>query len=146
MGATSTLTFTINNAQPGYEALTNVVFSDTLPSGLRVANPPTASAAGAGCTGVTFNPMAGATTLFYTATNVTADLQAQPNAGDTTALIGGSFTETNPNTNNFYVAIDGGNYGSATAGRITPDHRKKRPNSHTYAMAPVTASARTRPM
>ncbi len=46
----------------------------------------------------------------------TANLQAQPNAGDTTALIGGSFTETNPNTNNFYVALDGGSYGSATAG------------------------------
>ena len=72
VSATSTLTFTINNAQPGFEALTNVIFSDTLPSGLQVANPPTASTAGAGCTGVTFNPTGGATTLFYTATNVTA--------------------------------------------------------------------------
>jgi hypothetical protein len=49
-------------------------------------------------------------------TLTTADLQSQPNAGDTTALIGGSFTETNPNTNNFYLAINGGAYGSATAG------------------------------
>ena len=50
------------------------------------------------------------------ATLVTADLQAQPNAGDTTVLIAGTFTETNPNTNDFYVAINGGAYSSATAG------------------------------
>lgn len=50
------------------------------------------------------------------ATNVSADLQAQANAGDLTVLIGGSFTETNPNLNNFYVAINGGSYASATAG------------------------------
>lgn len=50
------------------------------------------------------------------ATNVSSDLQAQPNAGDTTVTIGGSFTETNPNTNNFYLALNGGAYGSATAG------------------------------
>ncbi len=49
-------------------------------------------------------------------TNVTADLQAQPNAGDTTVLIGGSFTETNPDTNDFYVALNGGAYTGATAG------------------------------
>ncbi|MBI2475071.1 hypothetical protein HYV69_01465 [Candidatus Uhrbacteria bacterium] len=46
----------------------------------------------------------------------TSNLQSQPNAGDTTVLIGGSFTETNPNTNDFYVAINGGAYGSATSG------------------------------
>ena len=48
--------------------------------------------------------------------NITADLQAQPNAGDTTVSIGGSFTENNPNTNDFYVALNGGAYGSSTAG------------------------------
>ncbi|MDO8668758.1 MAG: Ig-like domain-containing protein [Candidatus Buchananbacteria bacterium] len=50
------------------------------------------------------------------AVNVAVDLLAQPNAGDSTVLIGGSFTEANPNTNNFYVAINGTFYGSATAG------------------------------
>ncbi|KKQ40914.1 MAG: Transcriptional regulator [Candidatus Magasanikbacteria bacterium GW2011_GWA2_37_8] len=49
--------------------------------------------------------------------NVATDLQAQPNAGDTTVSIGGSFIEINPNTNNFYVALNGGAYGSATAGQ-----------------------------
>ncbi len=44
------------------------------------------------------------------------DLLAQPLAGATTALVGGSFSEGNPNTNNFYIAIDGGSYGSAQAG------------------------------
>lgn len=52
------------------------------------------------------------------AVNVTADLKAQPLAGETTALIGGSFTEAHPNTNEFYVAIDGGSYGSATNGDV----------------------------
>lgn len=46
----------------------------------------------------------------------TANLQAQPNAGDTTVLIGGTFTEVNPNTNDFYVAVNGDVYGSSTAG------------------------------
>ncbi|OGL98043.1 hypothetical protein A2304_00855 [Candidatus Uhrbacteria bacterium RIFOXYB2_FULL_57_15] len=49
--------------------------------------------------------------------NVIADLQAQPNGGDTTVLIGGSFMETNPNTNGFYVALNGGDYGSVTDGQ-----------------------------
>ncbi|OGL93119.1 hypothetical protein A3H11_03865 [Candidatus Uhrbacteria bacterium RIFCSPLOWO2_12_FULL_47_10] len=44
------------------------------------------------------------------------DLLSQPVSGDTTVLIGGSFTETNPNTNDFYVAINGGAYGSTTSG------------------------------
>ena len=48
--------------------------------------------------------------------NVTSDLQAQPNAGDTTVLIGGSFTETNPDTNDFYVELNAGSYTGATAG------------------------------
>lgn len=42
---------------------------------------------------------------------------SQPNAGDTSALIGGSFTETHPNTNDFYVALNGGIYGGTTAGQ-----------------------------
>ena len=46
----------------------------------------------------------------------TADLQAQPLAGDTVALVGGSFTEVNPSVNLFYVAIDGGAYGTAVTG------------------------------
>lgn len=50
-------------------------------------------------------------------TNVTADLQAQPNAGDTTTLVGGSFTEANPDINNFFVAINGGVYGPTTTGQ-----------------------------
>lgn len=50
------------------------------------------------------------------AINVVADLQSQPNAGDTTVLVGGSFTEANPNINNFFVAINGGVYGPTTTG------------------------------
>jgi hypothetical protein len=43
-------------------------------------------------------------------------LQAQPNAGDTTVLVSGTFTEVNPNTNDFYATLNGGVYGLATAG------------------------------
>jgi hypothetical protein len=50
------------------------------------------------------------------AVNAAAELQTQPSAGDTIALIGGSFTEANPSTNAFYVAVDVGSYGSSTAG------------------------------
>ena len=50
--------------------------------------------------------------------NVAADLQSQPNAGDATVLIGGSFTETNPDTNDFYVEINDGSYTGATAGDL----------------------------
>ncbi|KKQ40915.1 MAG: hypothetical protein US58_C0010G0016, partial [Candidatus Magasanikbacteria bacterium GW2011_GWA2_37_8] len=52
------------------------------------------------------------------AANVTADLQAQPNAGDSTALIGGSFTEVNPGTNTFYAALNGGAYSAGTVGTL----------------------------
>lgn len=50
------------------------------------------------------------------ATATLVNLQAQPNAGDTVALLGGSFTETNPNTNDFYLAINDGAYSGATVG------------------------------
>jgi len=45
-----------------------------------------------------------------------ADLQAQPNAGDSAVVVGGSFTETNPITNGFFVAINGGAYNATTTG------------------------------
>lgn len=47
-----------------------------------------------------------------------ASLLAQPNAGDTTVLVSASFTETNPNFNEFYIALNGGAYGAATAGDV----------------------------
>ena len=72
----SRLTFTIRNVQPGNRALTNVSFADALPTGLEVVTPAATPAnygtTGAGCTGVTFAPTAGATTLNYAATNVAA--------------------------------------------------------------------------
>ncbi len=70
------MTFTIGNAQTGNKALTNVSFTDALPAGLEVVTPAATPAnygtTGAGCTGVTFAPTAGATTLNYAATNVAA--------------------------------------------------------------------------
>jgi len=45
-----------------------------------------------------------------------ADLLAQPLAGASAVLVGGSFSEGNPGTNDFYLAINGGAYGPAAAG------------------------------
>ncbi|MDD4901449.1 MAG: hypothetical protein PHS62_05140, partial [Patescibacteria group bacterium] len=45
-----------------------------------------------------------------------ADLLAQPLSGATEVLVGGSFSEGNPDTNNFYVAINGGSFGAAVPG------------------------------
>lgn len=47
---------------------------------------------------------------------VPVNLLAQPLAGATTVLVGGAFSEGNPDTNYFYVAINGNDYGSAQAG------------------------------
>ncbi len=48
--------------------------------------------------------------------NTSSDLLAQPSAGDSAVLIGGSFNETNPGTSSFFVAINGASYGTATYG------------------------------
>ncbi|MFA6228503.1 MAG: Ig-like domain-containing protein [Patescibacteria group bacterium] len=46
----------------------------------------------------------------------TADLAAQPQAGDTDAIVSGSFTEANPITNEFFVAFSGNAYSATTTG------------------------------
>lgn len=45
-----------------------------------------------------------------------ANILAQPRAGETTVLVGGGFSENNPNTNNFYVALNDDGYGSPEPG------------------------------
>ncbi len=52
------------------------------------------------------------------ATLAVTDIYTQPLAGSTTVTLLSSFTEANPNTNTFYVAINGGAYGSGTAGEV----------------------------
>lgn len=47
---------------------------------------------------------------------VTTEIYTQPLGGDTTVTLDCSFTETHPDTNTFYLAINGGAYGSSTAG------------------------------
>ena len=46
----------------------------------------------------------------------TTEVYTQPQAGDTSVTVKSSFTEINPNTNTFYVAINGGAYGAGAAG------------------------------
>jgi len=52
------------------------------------------------------------------ATLTATDIYTQPLAGSSTVTLLSSFTEANPNTNTFYVAINGGAYGSGTAGEV----------------------------
>ena len=46
----------------------------------------------------------------------TTEVSMRPNAGDATVTLDGSFAEINPNTNTFYLAMNGGAYGSGSAG------------------------------
>ena len=52
----------------------------------------------------------------YPETSSTADLLAQPIAGDSSVLIGGSFVEGNPFENYFLVMLGGESYGNTTTG------------------------------
>ncbi len=62
-GATTTLTFTLGNSASNSGALTGISFSDSLPTGMRVASPAGASTT---CSGATFAPVAGASTITLT--------------------------------------------------------------------------------
>ena len=122
----STLTFTIANTQTNNITLTNVIFNDALPTGIQVANPPVASTTGAGCTGVTFNPSASATTLYYTATQMipNATCTAQVNVRATQA---GQFN----NASGFVSAAASGanqttsGYGAASLTAVAPPSLQK---------------------
>jgi uncharacterized repeat protein (TIGR01451 family) len=68
----STLTFTIANTQTGNANLANVIFTDTLPTGLQVVNLPGNSTSGSGCSGITFAPTIGSRIFSYQAITMTA--------------------------------------------------------------------------
>ena len=63
VGESSTLTFTIDNSDVAAVDLTGINFSDSLPAGLEVANPPNAGTTCAGSP--TWSPTAGATSLTF---------------------------------------------------------------------------------
>ncbi len=69
VGDTSALTFTISNTNAGTD-LTGVAFTDSLPVGLQVANPPNVSVSG--CGSPVFSPSAGDTTLTFGSGTITA--------------------------------------------------------------------------
>jgi len=50
------------------------------------------------------------------ATLSAADITLRPEAGDTAVILDASFTEAHPNTNTFYLAVNGGAYGAGSAG------------------------------
>ena len=133
VNGTSRLTFTFSNSQAGYEPLTNVRITDTLPSGLQVANPPNSNITGAGCTGVTFNPTAGATTLNYIANNMAANATCTAYV-DVTATRAGQFD----NVSDYISASESGanktstGYGTASLTAIAPPTIAKQ-----YSASPI---------
>lgn len=50
------------------------------------------------------------------ATLSTTEVTLRPEAGDTAVMLDASFTEAHPNTNTFYLAVNGGAYGAGSAG------------------------------
>ena len=60
------------------------------------------------------------------ATLTTTDIDLRPQAGDTAVTLSTSFTETHPDTNTFYLALNGGAYGAGSAG----DANTASPASH----------------
>jgi uncharacterized repeat protein (TIGR01451 family) len=112
IGQTTTLAFSIANTGTGAINRTGMTFSDALPAGLVVANPPAATT-GAGCAAATLNGTADASTTFgATAVNV--------NAGQTcviTVTVRGTALGAQTNTTG-NVAVAGMNNG-VTAQTVT---------------------------
>ena len=90
VGGTSTLTFTLTASAGNPAALTGVSFSDNLPSGLQVANPPNATAS-AGCGSPTFAPAAGDTALTFDNGTISATCTVSVRI---TPTIAGAFNNT----------------------------------------------------
>jgi hypothetical protein len=91
VNATSTLTFTLTNENN--VALTNTAFTDDLPAGLEVANPPGES----NTCGATFAPTAGATTL--TVTGGTIPARVGTTNGSCTVTVSIKATTAGPHNN-----------------------------------------------
>ena len=112
----STLTFTIAN--PRATALTGVTFSDTLPTGLVVANPPTVSAISCTSPGTLTNATITATAGSNTITLAGANTLSASAAGCTFSVrvqgtVAGSYTNT---TNAIKADYAGANTGGANVG------------------------------
>jgi LPXTG-site transpeptidase (sortase) family protein len=91
-GGTSTLTFTIVNPTENTVALTGVSFTDTLPTGLQIANPPN-NPVPTGCGSPTFAPVAGASTLTFSGGTIAVNGTCVV-ALDVTAPNGGVYDNT----------------------------------------------------
>ena len=103
VGGTSTLTFTVTNANAG-TALTGVGFSDSLPTGVEVASTPNASTSGCGTP--TFSPGAGDLTLTFSGGTIagggtcTVAVDVTGTTVGTKNNITGNVTSTNGGTGN----------------------------------------------
>jgi hypothetical protein len=87
VGSVSTLTFQIGNQLPDNVNLTEVSFSDPLPGGLQVAPVPNAAT---DCTGASFLPGAGDTTLNFSGASLAANATCSASV-DVVATLAGRF-------------------------------------------------------
>ncbi|MGH9458525.1 MAG: hypothetical protein ACRD2J_12910, partial [Thermoanaerobaculia bacterium] len=104
VGGTSTLTITLSN--PNTTALTGAAFTDALPSGVAVAATPAALTT---CTGATFAPLAGATTLTFSGGTI-------PASGSCTVQVDVVATTSGPHLNvtGFLATTESGTNTSST--------------------------------
>ena len=114
VGATSTLTFTLTNPNSSSD-LTSVSFTDILPSGMKVASVPAASTT---CTGATWAPSAGDTTLSFSGGTI-----SQGNPGTCTAQVNvtvqtsGTFTNTSGYISSSEAGLNTNPYNDAKPGQ-----------------------------
>ena len=114
VGETSTLTFTLTNANAS-SALTSVAFSDILPSGMKVAATPNASTT---CTSATWAPVAGDTTLTFSGGTIPQGSPGTCTAQvDVTVLSSGTFTNTSGYISSSETGLNTNPYNDAKPGQ-----------------------------
>jgi mucin-19 len=113
VGSTSTATFVLTAPAGNPVALTGVSFSDNLPSGLQVANPPNATAS-AGCGSPTFAPTAGDIALTFSNGTISATCTVSVSI---TPTIAGTFD----NTTTPVTSTNGGTGATSNTATLTVD-------------------------
>jgi uncharacterized repeat protein (TIGR01451 family) len=109
-GGVATLTFTITNPNTS-TAFTGIAFNDSLPSGLQVAPTPNASTT---CTGGTFAPNAGDTSLTFTKGQLAANSTCKVQVDVTGTTVG-----TKNNTSGTISSTEGGTGGTSNTATLT---------------------------
>ena len=125
-GDTTTLTFTLGNPATNPAALNGISFSDSFPSGMRVASPAGATTT---CTGATFAPVAGASTLSFTGATINSGATCTATVNVTSIIPG-----TANNTTGTVSSTNGGTGLTATASMTIKPAANAIPALSTWAL------------